>query len=120
MAAKPKILVVEDDDDVRELLQSTLEKTYEVVAASNGKIALDLFANDEFALVLTDVYMPSKDGLDLIKEIMSKSQVPIIVESGGNIENFKKYFDYYKVTSVVYKPFSQAQLRDVIQKALQG
>src|SRR5262249_31537125 len=91
MATKYKVLIVEDDEDVRDLLRGALEKLYQVVTAPDGKSGFEVFCKEKPDVLLTDVFMPTKDGLDLIKEIRSRSQIPIVVESGGNLDNFKSF-----------------------------
>jgi sigma-B regulation protein RsbU (phosphoserine phosphatase) len=65
-----KILIAEDDNISRRFLSRTLEKWgYEVVAAANGKEALDIFRKEHFSMVITDWMMPEMDGLQLVSEI---------------------------------------------------
>ena len=80
-----KILIVEDDDDIVEISTTALSESYELIEASDGREAFNLFKQHKPDLVITDIYMPRKDGLDLIEAIRNISDVPIIVESGGNI-----------------------------------
>lgn len=115
---KIKILIVEDDADVIEFVRLSLGLEFEIVTAENGREAVEVFERETPNLVITDVYMPQKDGLDLIKELRAISQIPILVQSGGNIGNLKNYFEYHKVDSILEKPFTQAELRQAIQTAL--
>lgn len=66
---KKKILVVDDDDEVRDVLQKTLSKTgeYRVDTVSTGNQALDLLKKSFYHLLFVDIKMPGMDGLDLIK-----------------------------------------------------
>jgi CheY-like chemotaxis protein len=81
---RPTILVVEDDEDMRELLRDYLEPTFAVVGAVDGKAALDLLRRQHIDLVITDFHMPNVNGLELIRAIRSDpalEQTPVIVET---------------------------------------
>ena len=70
-----KVLIAEDDRDLRELLGWLLQKLgYQVVAAANGKEAWDAFRKGRFRLVLSDVLMPEIDGLELCRRIRTHKQ----------------------------------------------
>lgn len=76
----PKILIVEDDTDIIELLQNFLEEvSYEVVTAEDGVAAISLFNSDIFDLVLLDIMLPKIDGFAVCEIIRQKSKVPIIM-----------------------------------------
>lgn len=74
-----KILVVDDESKIVELLQIYLEmQGYEVVGAYDGRQALSLWQQDKFDMVLTDIMMPQVDGYDLVERIRKESNVPIL------------------------------------------
>jgi two-component system alkaline phosphatase synthesis response regulator PhoP len=77
---KKRILVVEDEQSLRQMIAFNLEaEGYEVVALGDGKKALDLMPGiNRFALVVLDVMMPFVSGLDVCVEIRKNSQVPIL------------------------------------------
>ncbi|MGL5544630.1 MAG: response regulator transcription factor, partial [Cetobacterium sp.] len=61
-----KILIIEDEDFLRDILKRYLEKEgYNVVEASSGEIGLEIFYNDNYALVLLDVMLPGIQGWDV-------------------------------------------------------
>ena len=74
--SKKKILVVDDEPDIRMIIRMVLEKYhYQVIEASNGKKALDMIehgANKEISCVITDYLMPELDGLQLCKKLREK------------------------------------------------
>ncbi|MCX4353574.1 MAG: response regulator, partial [Lachnospiraceae bacterium] len=75
-----KILVVEDDLDIQELLKNFLQEVgYEVSLASDGVEALSVFSAAQFDLVLLDVMLPKIDGFAVCEFIRKQSQVPIIM-----------------------------------------
>jgi two-component system alkaline phosphatase synthesis response regulator PhoP len=77
---KKRILVVEDEVALRQMIAFNLEaEGYEVVAVADGKKALDLLPSiNRFALVVLDVMMPFVSGLDVCAEIRKQSQVPVL------------------------------------------
>jgi phosphoserine phosphatase RsbU/P len=83
----PLILVIDDEDIVRESLVAYLEDSnYDVIEANNGKLGLHLFETRQPDLVLCDLRMPKMDGLSVLKTITeSDSDVPVIVVSGAGV-----------------------------------
>jgi two-component system chemotaxis response regulator CheY len=79
------ILVVEDNEPVRKVLCALLEDAGHMTAeAANGEEAEDRLRNETFDLVVTDLYMPEKDGLALIRQIRRENpDLGIIAVSGG-------------------------------------
>ena len=79
---KVKILVVEDDEQFRTLLQRFLEPTCEVILATNGEEATDLALAELPDLVMTDILMPKKTGVELIRDLRdheTTKHIPIII-----------------------------------------
>ncbi len=86
--AEKKILVVDDEDRVRESIREILrDEGYRVIEAADGTQVLDLIRNERPDLVLLDIWMPEVDGIELLKEIKKAApQVNVIMISGhGNI-----------------------------------
>src|SRR5690349_18626923 len=82
--AAPTILVVDDDEDVRELLRRTLAKAgFAVVTAIHGADALRVFRSQPFNMVVTDVIMPEMDGLELIRVLRREQSFVNIVAMSG-------------------------------------
>lgn len=81
----PKILIVEDDEQLREMLKQALEREdYEVVDSNNGEEAIRLLKQSSVDLLITDIIMPQKDGTRLIMEIRRDfPDLQIIAISGG-------------------------------------
>ena len=79
---KKNILFAEDNNDLRELLSETLREYYNVEEVANGQEALELLANKNIDLVLTDIMMPGIDGIELskkIKENIDSSHIPVVI-----------------------------------------
>jgi len=80
-----RILVIDDESQLRAMLKKFLEmEGYEVITASNGKEGLHLFSEDPADLVITDLIMPDKEGIETIKELKaSNPKTKVIAMSGG-------------------------------------
>ncbi|MBU1087423.1 MAG: sigma-54 dependent transcriptional regulator [Candidatus Omnitrophica bacterium] len=119
MAAK--ILVVDDDQSFRFLLEEALKKEgYDVSSAVSGEQALELYQPDKFDLITLDVKMPGIDGFEVlsrIKQISPQQQIVIITAYGAQkiaIEAVKKgAYDYFT------KPFDIDELRLIISRSLE-
>lgn len=109
MMDKHKILVADDDNDIRNVLKEILEKeNYIVVVVSDGKRALEVL-NDSFDLVILDIMMPVKDGIETCIAIRENYAIPILFLTAKSTE-----YDKYIGLSIggddyVLKPFSKME-----------
>lgn len=108
-----RILVIDDEKSIRDLYQQALEKAgYEVVAAENGQVGIDLHRDQRADLIITDIMMPQKDGFETIKELQEHfSGVKIIAITGVGLHNLPVAFDLGAVR-VFEKP---VPLSDIIE-----
>ncbi len=114
MPAKAKVLVVDDNPDMREFLRSLLSDEFNVDTASDGQEALDRLAGHECDLILSDVMMPVVDGFELCRRVkgdIATSHIPVIlltakVDSEDFVEGYENGADAY-----VGKPFSSEVIR---------
>ncbi len=105
-----KILIVEDDLDIQELLQNFLKEAgYGIVAAKDGMEALEMFTST-FDLVLLDVMLPKIDGFSVCEFIRKKSNVPIIMLTALNGEEEQIKGLDLQVDDYITKPFSMPVL----------
>ena len=113
-----KILVVDDDNHIRELIKVFLENSaYEVEEASNGEEALEKVYDSKIDLAIVDVMMPKVNGLDLCKEIRKDYDFPILMLTAkGETQDIVKGFGA-GVDDYMSKPFDLEEL-DVRIKAL--
>ena len=105
---KCKILVVDDESRMRKLVRDFLTKSgFEVLEAADGIEAINVFdANQDIALVILDVMMPGKDGLQVCREIRQTSQIPVIMLTAKSDEQTElKGFDL-GADEYISKPFS--------------
>jgi DNA-binding NtrC family response regulator len=115
-----KILVVDDEEDARDLCNSILtDEGHEVYLANSGEAALDLLKNNSFNLVITDMNMPTMDGLQLLEEIRktgSRTDV-IMVTAYGKVENYLKARSLGAV-EYINKPIHIKELKRIVHKVL--
>lgn len=115
-----KVLVVDDEPDIRELLEITLGRmSLETTTAANLTDARRLLENDKFSLCLTDMRLPDGDGIELVDLIQKRySQLPVaVITAHGSTETAIKAlkagaFDF------VSKPVDLKKLRDLVKSAL--
>ena len=102
-----RILVVEDEPDIRELLENYLtHEGYEVRSAEDGVAALALFSKESFDLVILDIMIPKIDGYGVCEVIKKQSDVPVIFLSAlGDEKSLLKGYDSM-ADDYVTKPFS--------------
>lgn len=106
-----RILVVEDDFDIAEMLQTWLmEAGYGVEVAEDGLRALDMFAAGRFDLVLLDLMLPKLDGFGVCEWIRARSDVPVVMLTAldGEEEQLRGYD--LRIDDYVTKPFSMPVL----------
>lgn len=116
-----RILLVDDDEPLRKALRLTLVKMgHEVLEARNGNEALHLYAAEPPELVLTDIIMPEKEGLETIQELRRLNpSVKIIAMSGGGRGSGIDYLKVAKkmgVALTLNKPFSSEAMAAAIKE----
>ncbi len=114
-----KILLIDDDINLNKVVSYQLNKRgYEVTSTYNGEEGLQLFQNEPFDIVITDIQMPGFSGIDLLKQVrkLSREVIVIIITAYGSVDNA---IDTCRIGADDYltKPFSQEQLTFVIEKA---
>ena len=115
-----KILVIDDEKSCLALLHWHLKRNgFEVIPASNGDEALELMTRQSVDLVITDIIMPGKDGLETIQEIREHwPETKIIAISGGGLWSAGLYVNLslkLGATSVLQKPFASDELLKAVK-----
>ncbi|PHA00748.1 DNA-binding response regulator [Bacillus pseudomycoides] len=106
-----KILLVEDDLSIREMVESYLTKEgFTVVTASDGEEGLAKFLQDQFDLIILDIMMPKIDGLEVMNMIRKKSSVPILIMSAKDTDIDKALGLGLGADDYICKPFSMIEL----------
>jgi len=118
-SAPPRILVVDDEQAVLDLLVYNLSKAhYEVLTAENGRQALDLARQVEPDLILLDLMLPEVDGLDVCRELRQTSKVPIIMITARGEEVDRVVGLELGADDYICKPFSVRELMARVKAVL--
>jgi signal transduction histidine kinase/DNA-binding response OmpR family regulator len=103
-----KVLVVDDNDDIRTYVSQLLEPFYDVLTAANGKEAFDLARREVPDLVLTDVMMPVMDGMELCRKIkndMATSHIPVLLLTAKALDQQRAEAYNCGADAFITKPF---------------
>jgi CheY-like chemotaxis protein len=120
-----KILIVDDDKNYRSSLRRLLiDMDYDVIVAENGDEAIDSLQENPADIVITDIFMPDKDGLELIMELKKKFQKAKIIAISGSITQHNVKLSMLEqakrlgADSIIEKPFQNEKLLSAIKDVL--
>jgi two-component system, chemotaxis family, chemotaxis protein CheY len=113
------LLLVEDEESIRIAVNFLLENSgYQVLIAGNGKEAISALKQQPVDLVITDIYMPDCDGIELLKYMKTNyPHVKSIAVSGGDPQ-FLKVSEYLGADKILRKPYGNEDLRQMIDELL--
>jgi DNA-binding response OmpR family regulator len=119
-----RILIIDDEAMIRNLLVRMLEREgYETVTASNGKDGINIHRKNPADLIITDLIMPDKEGIETIMELRRDFQdVKIIAMSGGGKTDSETYLHIAKTIGAIKtlaKPFDRKELLTTIRELLE-
>ena len=120
-----KILVIDDEREVRQVIGKSLERTgHEVVEALDGSEGVSLYKEKDFDIVITDIFMPVKTGLEVIQELKAyDANVKIIVVSSVGIRDeidMVSMSKRYGAVEAFEKPLDMDGLNNAIDTILEG
>ncbi|MBC8279718.1 MAG: response regulator transcription factor, partial [Chloroflexi bacterium] len=114
-----KILVVEDDDDIRTVLVAFLNRGgYETITAADGKDGLRRFYSDRPDLVVLDISMPVMDGWQVLERLREVSDIPVLILSAAVQERDKLRGLRSGADDYITKPYSAEELLARVEVAL--
>jgi CheY-like chemotaxis protein len=119
-----RILLIDDDDQFRTLLRKMLEKAgyKDIEEANDGSVGVKLFRQRPFDLVITDIIMPDKEGIETIIELTGDyPQLKIIAMSGGGRVGPQDYLETAKrlgANRTLAKPFNYSELVETVNELL--
>jgi DNA-binding NtrC family response regulator len=118
-----RILIIDDEPSILEVLRKILQfEGYDVATAANGEEGLELFRQTPCDLVITDMVMPAKDGLQTILDLRKeKPDLPVIAMSGGGAISKERYLavaGYLDRVITIAKPFSVGAIAEAVVKLL--
>ncbi len=118
-----RILIIEDDDLVRDYLVDVLRRAgYEVEAAADGRAGVELFRARAMDLVITDIIMPEKDGIETIMDLRrDNARLKVMAISGGGRTEPENYLNSARLLGAdvtMKKPFSNKELLAAVSELL--
>ena len=119
-----RILIIDDNDQFREMLQEMLSQAgYEVLVASDGSAGVGIYREKRPDLIITDVIMPEKDGAEVIFELQKEFPgIKIIVMTGGGQVDAQAYLKsivaYSNVKHAFEKPFAMDELLETVKEVV--
>lgn len=119
---KPTILIIDDNNDIRQYERTLLQDSYFVLEASDGKEGLEIARKEVPDLVICDVMMPVMDGLEfthLLKTHTATSHIPVIMLTAKNLEEHRAKGYEQGVDSYITKPFHSKVLLARVENLLQ-
>jgi DNA-binding NtrC family response regulator len=119
MQDQKRVLIVDDDEHIREAVRDILESTgYCVDTASDGKKALWIIEKESFQIILCDVVMQDMDGMEFLRRLRKVgSKIPVVIMSGNQMgKNFFKSAQLLGARASLLKPFAKSELLDAIEK----
>lgn len=117
----PRILLIDDEEDILDFLERTLNKNYLILKAFNGKDALDILSKEAVHLIISDIMMPKMDGFNFCKVVKSHfeySHIPIILLTAKNTIQSKVQGLELGADAYIEKPFSKEHLKAQISSLL--
>jgi len=118
-----KILIIDDETHILFMLKKMLERSgYETELATNGVEGIELFKKSKPDLIITDIIMPEKEGLETIREMRRlKSDLKIIAMSGGgkvSADNYLMIAKIFGASRIMYKPFAVKEMLAAVRELL--
>jgi DNA-binding NtrC family response regulator len=120
-ARRPFVLIVDDEPTILSVLAEVLRSSgYEVIEASNGRLAVDVLDRQTVDLVITDACMPELGGRGLYEHIKKHhpSLVDRIIVITGHLRDDSEFFQTSTELPILYKPFAVQALLDAIRNVL--
>ena len=118
------ILIIDDDAALRNSIQEIFQYlNYKVYTASNGKEGIESYRRIATDIVITDIYMPEKDGLELIREIKKEFPEAKIIAMSGITQGDMDFFQvakYLGAVDCIRKPFEPDDIIRIVNLALDG
>ena len=121
MPTQPRILVIDDDETILDLLKDTLSPNYQIATAHDSLEGVELMMSERFDLMIIDLGMPVLDGVELIQKIRANSpfdKIPILVLSA--YPELRTRLRGSDVQAIMAKPFSVDQLQRTVAQIIEG
>jgi DNA-binding NarL/FixJ family response regulator len=123
MSAKPRLLVVDDEKLIREMIADFLESSYDVQTADCAESALALPQLDKFDLVISDINMPGMPGYELLKRVRQLSpRTKVVLITAYDVDNYVRMAKEHGICNIISKtvPFNFSELSTVVGNLISG
>jgi DNA-binding NarL/FixJ family response regulator len=123
MSVKPKILIVDDEKLIRQMMTDFLEQEYSVTTAENGEAALKLPDLDDFRLVISDINMTGMPGYEFLKEVRKRSpSTKVVLITAYDVDNYVRMAKEHGICNIISKtvPFNFNELSAVVKNLVSG
>ena len=118
---KKKILIVEDDLDIRIMMEYILREDYDLVLCEDGRSGIDKAVEERPDLILLDIYMPGISGLEVCKAVRDNSEIsstPVIFLTAVALKEEVSEGYAIGADDYIFKPFEPEELIERIEKLL--
>lgn len=117
---KKLILICDDEEGVRESLSLILGDDYKLAFATNGNEALNYLKKHNVDLIIMDIKMPQKNGLDTVKELhRQRPNTKVIMVTGYQSVETAREASKYGIFEYITKPFEASVVKEIVEKAIQ-
>ena len=113
--ARPRILIADDEEGIRESLNLILGEDYDLAFAKDGEETLAKLKADEFELALVDIKMPKLDGLEVLRQLKGKLSTPVIVLTAYQSVELAKEAIKLGASDYLPKPFERDQIINAVR-----
>ena len=117
---KERILIVEDDGDIREMIQAFFASDYEFTMAEDGQVGLEKLKEQSFDLVILDVMMPKVNGIEMLRLMRDKYMTPVLMLSAKDTDMDKAVGLGFGADDYLAKPFSMIELQARIKAIIRN
>jgi CheY-like chemotaxis protein len=119
---RPRVLIVDDDAAIGQILEEVLQPTFDVRAVTDPEAALEIIRDAEIAVVLADQQMPRMSGLELLTEVrrIKPTAVGVLITSPADSQDALRAVNSAGVLGFLTKPWDEAELMGVMHRALEA
>jgi len=118
-AAKPTILICDDEEGIRESFKLILEETYDLRFATNGLEALEMLKTLSPSLMLLDIKMPKMHGMEILKQVKKlKPKLPVIIVTGYQSVEMSQEALKNGAADYIPKPFDSKEILKVVSRII--
>lgn len=124
MDPRPRVLIVDDDATIGQILQEVLQPTFDAMAVTDPEVALEIVKDTDadIAIVLADQQMPRMSGLELLTEVrhIKPTTVGVLITGHADLRDAVRAINTVRVLGFLTKPWDEAELLGVMQRALEA